>query len=287
MPRRRRCGGRSRRGARRGRARVRRGAGRHRARPHSASRDGAGGRPPSRGFSHVAQPQAQLVEAQVNLARGAPRPEQLLRHPREIAAAGLEQRAQVLPLDVGGDAREAAPPAAARPRCGARRRAPCAPRSLGARPAATAPSRRVDQRVGDVEDGGRARRRSRRARRRDVEVPRSGRTPARSRPAGLQLAVVARPVVLAEPRQRLAADEHREGVAPRRLRARPAEDHHVLVLVEVLRAWGSAPGTRAPAAAAAPTRSASRNAKRTSSGRSSRRSRSGGTRSRVAGLRRM
>jgi len=51
----------------------------------------------------------------------------------------------------------------------------------------------------------------------------------------LQLAMVARPVVLDQACERFAADEDRERVAPRGLRARPAEDDHAFVLVEVLR----------------------------------------------------
>ena len=88
--------------------------------------------------------------------RAVPRgPEQLGGHPLEIAAAGHEQRAQVLPLDLGRDAREAGParhldldaPAAVA-RLGRPRRAqPAGAPRAHRRPAA------VDQRIGQRQDG--------------------------------------------------------------------------------------------------------------------------------------
>ena len=129
------------------------------------------------------------------------------------------------------------------------RRAPARPLAAGlARLGRDRAQQAGDQRIGDLQDGGRARR-VRRARR-DVQVPGQAEH-QRVRGQQLELAVVARPVVLDETRQRFPADEHGERVAPRRLRLRPAEQDHVFGLRRSRPASGTAPGTSAPAAAAA------------------------------------
>ncbi len=89
-----------------------------------------------------------------------------------------------------------------------------------------------DQRIGHLEDGGRARGVG--CARRDLQMPRQA---EHQRVGGqqLELAMVAGPVVLDEARQRFPADEHGEGVAPRRLGARPTEQDRVFGLVEVFR----------------------------------------------------
>src|SRR4051794_12876472 len=53
--------------------------------------------------AQLAQAQAELVEAEMHLPGRAPRPQQLLGHSIEVAIGGLEQRPQVLALDVGRD----------------------------------------------------------------------------------------------------------------------------------------------------------------------------------------
>ena len=137
----------------------------------------------------------ELVEAQVNLARGAARPQQLVRHPREIAAAGLEQRAQVLALDVGRHAREARLGLHLDLDAARARVAPCGAPGFGARlarrrrPAGASTSGSGTSRTA----GARASRSAARAR--DVQVPGQA---EHQRVGGqqLELAVVARPVVL-------------------------------------------------------------------------------------------
>ena len=249
-------------------------------------------RPPPQRGAQLAQLQPQLVEAQVHLPRGAARAQQLPGHAsRDRRPQAMEQRAQVLALHLGRDAGEAGParhldleppPAVAglgRPGRAQRRRA----RRIDAQ-------QPIDQGVGQGQDG--------RARAASPLVGPLG-APAASRCAASACtsALVANSrssrtlpgqSCSRQPGQRRPAEEHGEGVAraPRAPTGRP-KTHRAGLLAEVRRAWGSGPGTAAPAAAAPAQRSASSRQKRTSSGMSASRSRSGGTRSRVAGLSRM